>query len=43
MLYAQNGDRIVTVDSMTSLHPVCRSVMSGIVNLVNFDEVNDML
>jgi len=43
MLYAQNGDRIVTVDSMTSLNPMCRSVMSGIVNLVNFDELNDML
>jgi len=24
MFYPQNGDRIVTVDSMTSLHPICR-------------------
>ena len=23
MLYPQNGDRILTVDSVTSLHPVC--------------------
>jgi len=24
VLYAQNGDRIVTIDSVTSLHPVYR-------------------
>ena len=23
VLYPQNGDRIVTIDSVTSLHPIC--------------------
>ena len=25
VLYPQNGGRIVTIDSVTSLHPVCRT------------------
>ena len=30
MLYPQNGDRIVAIDSVTSLHPVyCDVISSG--------------
>ena len=30
MSYPQNGDRIVTRDSVTSLHPVYRRVAEGV-------------
>ena len=36
MLYPQNGDRIVTIDSVTSLHPVYMCigpVVAGVVGL----------
>jgi len=26
VLYPQNGDRVVTIDSVTSLHPMCKTV-----------------
>jgi len=33
MLYPQNGDRIVAIDSVTSLHPICMSRTQGIENI----------
>ena len=35
MFYPQNGDRIVTIDSVTSLHPMY-SIRS--IKLLNYDE-----
>jgi len=41
MLYPQNGDSIVAIDSVTSLHPVCTAQLN--MSLPFVSDVRDLI